>query len=220
MRFSFRQLKQGAALLALALLIGHVFYAPSPRKQQTKPAVQLTSAKDVITYSSPSPSEVQPNKGAYASTAGATEPKYITLPTIQTEGYIQKMGVDQHNQVAAPNNVNLAGWYVNSLSPGQAGLSIIDGHVNGLHGPGIFLHLGKLSAGDAFTIELGNGTKELFRIKQIIEVRNEVAGAALFARDNSIKSQLNLITCAGDFDNATHSYNQRTIVVSELISAH
>ena len=188
------------------LYVSHRSYAPIPP----------TKTKNVITYSTPKPSEAPVSQAAYTSTAGPNEPKYISLPSIGAEGFIQKMGIDQDNQVAAPNNVNLAGWYVNSLSPGQAGLSIIDGHVDGLHGPGIFFHLDKLNTGDTFTIEMGNGATKTFKVISVTNVDDAGASTALFSRDNSIVSQLNLITCGGSFDQQSHRYNQRTIVVSTL----
>jgi LPXTG-site transpeptidase (sortase) family protein len=175
--------------------------------------------KDVLAYSTNKPSEALVAKDTYKSTAGPEEPKYLALPTIHAEGYIQKMGIDQNNQVAAPNNVNLAGWYVNSLVPGQAGLSIVDGHVDGLHGPGIFLNLSKLAPGDQFTVELGNGTVQTFKVRQVSNVDDSAATTALFSRDSSIASQLNLITCGGIFDQKAHAYKQRTIVVSELLKS-
>jgi hypothetical protein len=219
MGFNFdRRGKAKTALLITLLAVGgciYLVYKPSGPAVAPKPTV----AKNVVAYSTDKPGEVPVDPSAYISTAGPNEPKYITLPTIGAQGFIQKMGIDQNNQVAAPNNVNLAGWYVNSLSPGQAGLSIIDGHIDGLHGPGIFLRLNKLSAGDTFTIELGNGSNKIFRVKQIVAVADADAAKVLFSRDATVASQLNLITCGGSFDRQSHSYNQRTVVISELVSS-
>jgi LPXTG-site transpeptidase (sortase) family protein len=172
-------------------------------------------SSSVVSYSTDRPSEAPVTPSTYHSTAGPTEPKYIRLPTIGAEGFVQKMGIDQHGAVAAPNNVNLAGWYVDSLSPGEEGLSIIDGHVDGLKGPGIFLKLSKLAPGDSLTVELGNGTLRTFVVKKVSSVSDAQAAKTVFARDYALKRQLNLITCGGSFNRQAHKYTQRVIVVAE-----
>jgi sortase A len=204
-----------AALLTIALLGALGFLYSHAHQQKLKTPSAPTHTKNAVTHSTNTPSEALISKATYVSTAGPHEPNYIRLPTIGAEGYIQKMGIDQNNQVAAPNNVNLAGWYINSSLPGQAGLGIIDGHVDGLHGPGIFLHLSKLAAGDLFTVEFGDTTLVTFKVKQVSNVDDGAATTALFSKDPAIDNQLNLITCGGSFNQQTHSYNQRTVVVSE-----
>ncbi len=201
----------GIVAVALGGTVVYFVHTPAAPAGPAKP-------KDVVTYSTKKPSEAPVAKSDYVSTAAPNEPKYIIMPSIGAEGYVQKMGVDQNNQVAAPNNVNLAGWYVNSLAPGQAGLSIMDGHVDGLHGPGIFINLNKLQVGDTFTVELGSGVQKTFKVASVSSVAEAVAATTLFARVPSIASQLNLITCSGAFDQQAHAYQQRTIVVSELIT--
>jgi sortase (surface protein transpeptidase) len=184
--------------------------APKPKPAAT------TSTTHVVTHSSDNPSEAPVTK-AYVSTAVGDEPKYLRLPSINAGGYIIKVGIDQNSQVASPGNVNFAGWYVNSLKPGQLGLSIIDGHVDGKKGPGIFLRLAKLKPADTYDVELANGTKLQYAVQRVSSLKVADVPAALFAHDPSIDSQLNLITCYGTFNYQSGEYDQRTIVVSKLI---
>src|SRR4051812_44501719 len=124
-RRTYSVLSAGVVLVAGAVLA--LYMVTHHRKQPTLPAIP----KDIVMHTTDAPAEQPLTKDTYHSTAAADEPSYISLPTIQAAGYVQKMGIDQHGQVAAPNNVNLAGWYIHSLKPGEAGLSIIDGHVDG-----------------------------------------------------------------------------------------
>jgi LPXTG-site transpeptidase (sortase) family protein len=185
-----------------------------------KPHIQTypPSIKNVVAHTTAHPSEAPVVKAAYVSTAGPEEPKYISLPTIGAQGFIQKMGIDQNNQVAAPNNVNLAGWYVNSVLPGQQGLSIIDGHVDGLSSPGIFKNLNKLKVADQFTVERGDGTVLTYRVRYINSVNAEDAVKTLFSQEPTVVSELNIITCGGTFNRTSKSYEQRIVVTAELIS--
>jgi LPXTG-site transpeptidase (sortase) family protein len=167
-----------------------------------------------VHYSTSTPSEKPVTSKTYHSTAVGNQPKYIRLPSIGAEGYIQAVGLDQNGAVAAPNNVSLAGWYANMLAPGQSGLSIIDGHVDGKTTRGIFYDLHKLAAGDAFEVDLANGQVVHFAVKSVRQVAVSDAASQLFARDNDIAGQLNLITCGGTFNHAKGVYNDRVIVVA------
>ncbi|HSX30604.1 MAG TPA: class F sortase [Candidatus Saccharimonadales bacterium] len=190
------------------LLVRHA--QPSP--------VPTTTAKDVVIKTLDHPSQTKLTTNNYHSTAAPNEPSYISLPSIGVKGYIEKVGIDQYGQMAAPTNVNLAGWYINSLLPGQAGLSIIDGHIDGYqHNQGIFGHLDQLKAGATFTITFGNDSSKSFQVKSVQLVATANVPNVLFAHDPAIPSQLNLITCGGTYDAVSHTYAQRTIVISALI---
>lgn len=170
-----------------------------------------------IAYSTNSPSEKKPNKNTYKWVGSPDEPKYITLPTINAGGFVQKVGVDQNNQIAVPDNTHMAGWFSDSVKPGSQGLSIIDGHVSGrINSDGIFRDLVKLKIGDKFDVELGNGKKLNYKVTQIVQVPTKNAPSVLFSQDPKSKSQLNLITCGGKFNLQTKQYDDRIIVYSEL----
>ncbi len=169
----------------------------------------------VATESTDTPSE-QPVPDNYS--VPADKPLSIQLPTIKTEGFIQQVGVDKDNQMVVPSNVNMAGWYTKGSLPGDAGLSIIDGHVHGLYAKGIFYSLGRLKAGDAFTVTFGDKSVRRFKIRKVQRVTTKEADTALFVRHNTIAKQLNLITCTGRFDKASKTYDSRVIVVAEAQS--
>ena len=171
----------------------------------------------VITYSPDVPDENKPDKASYKWYGQPNDPKYIAMPSIGAEGFLQKVGVDQHKQVATPGNIFMAGWFVDTVRPGQQGLSIIDGHVNGIENAGIFKNLLKLKKGDAYSVEFGNGDKVDFKVKEVKEVPTAEAASILFSQDPEVTNQLNLITCGGKYDQKTRQYQNRVIVVSEKI---
>lgn len=166
----------------------------------------------VINYSTDKPAEAQPEN--YVWTGGKDDPKYITLPSIGAKGFIQKVSTDKQGQVAAPNNIKFAGWYINSARPGAKGLSVIDGHVDGLHSAGIFKKLSALSASDVFNVELGSGKKLHYKVREVRTVGLDQALNVLFSQYPDIPYQLNLITCGGTFSSETHAYDRRVIVVA------
>lgn len=169
---------------------------------------------DVITYSTAQPDETKPDRQGYQWRGAPDEPKYIKLPTIEVEGFIQKVGIDQNQEVAVPTNIHIAGWFVDSVKPGQPGLSIIDGHINGRGSDGIFVNLEKLKRGDIYTIEFGDGTSKQFKVTDTTSVDTLDAASVLFSQDPDNPSQLNLITCGGNFDTTSRSYDKRVIIAS------
>jgi len=167
----------------------------------------------VVRVSTDHPDEAK--LAAYHSTATGTQPKYLRLPTIHAEGYIQAVGVDQHRQIAVPTNINLAGWFTSTVTPGDLGLSIIDGHLDGRTGPGIFADLARLKPADTFTIDLANGTTRTFQVKTVQSLPTDQAAAALFSQAPGVARQLNLITCGGTYKAAT-GYDHRVVVTAQL----
>lgn len=198
-------------VLAAILVTFGILYLYNRNQPKT-----VNGKTDVVVYSTDKPSEDPIDKKKYQSKAGPNDPKYITLPSINAGGFIEKVGVDQNSQIAVPTNINLAGWYVEALSPGQAGLSIIDGHLDGYKHDGIFINLAKLKTDDAFSVEQGSGKILNYKVKSVQTMPTSEANSKLFNQDPTIKSQLNLITCGGKFDESKKQYPNRVIVVAEL----
>jgi LPXTG-site transpeptidase (sortase) family protein len=173
----------------------------------------------VVTYSTSSPDESPASASSGYQWHGSPEdPQYIKLPSIDAEGYIQKMGVDQNRQVSAPTNINLAGWFVNSSRPGSRGLSVIDGHVDGQRSDGIFKSLGSLKPDDTFEVKLGNGEVLTYQVMSVQTTAAAEAASLLFSQDPKVASQLNLITCAGRFDSRSQRYDKRVVISSKLVT--
>lgn len=176
------------------------------------------SKSPVIKTSTDKPIEVAPKKETYNWQGKGEDPKYIQLPTISAEGFIQKADVDQNKQIAVPSNIHMAAWFIKSSRPGNPGLSIIDGHVDGRENAGIFKNLSKLEFGDVYSVELGDGSTKKFKVFKIDTVSVKESTNYLFSQDPAVASQLNLITCGGTFDPVTKSYDKRVIVSSAYIN--
>jgi hypothetical protein len=199
------------AYLVVVAVIGVVIQSHrSPKKTINNPQPQA----EVITNSTDTPDEQKPDKATYQWHGGPNDPKYIDLPTITGGGFLQNVGVDQHQEIAVPNNVYLAGWFIKSVRPGEKGLSIIDGHVVGRVNNGIFGTLHSLKVGDTFSVAFGDTTNKSFTVKKMISVAVTGAPGVLFSQDPNITNQLNLITCTGKYDATTHLYDQRLIVIA------
>lgn len=143
--------------------------------------------------------------------------KRIIIPKISVDGYVQKMGINSDGEMAVPSNIHMAGWFTNSAKPGDPGLSIIDGHVHGKYKPGIFMNLQKLKPGDAVIIEFGNKASKKFIVRDVQAYSVKEAADKLYSQHEDAESQLNLITCGGDFDTDSQEYKQRIIVTAAYL---
>lgn len=146
------------------------------------------------------------------------QPKRIIISSIGVSAYIQKVSLDKTGRLAAPSNIHLAGWYTNSVPPGDIGLSVIDGHVSGRYdSEAVFARLGQAAVGSKFDIEFGDGSIRHFEVTEKKRIAEAETSELLFSKNPQIDKQLNLVTCSGAFDKDSGSYPDRTIVITKVI---
>ncbi len=168
----------------------------------------------VVTYSTDTPEEKLPIDTGYAWKGQKDDPKRIIIPKISVNALLQNVGVDQNQQIAVPNNIHIAGWFVDSVRPGSKGLSIIDGHVNGVSSDeGVFKRLEELSTGDTVQIIMGDDSVVDFKVYSNQELSTADSASVLYSQVPEIESQLNLITCTGNFDRTARQYDKRQITI-------
>jgi LPXTG-site transpeptidase (sortase) family protein len=195
-------------VLLIAMAIAAGLYIRSHNKS--------SNASGNITYSTNEPNESKKDADNYKWTGSPNDPRKIIIQKINVDAYVQKAGIDQNKKVAVPNNVHLAAWFTESVRPGENGLSIIDGHVSGRKTEGVFKNLKNLQKGDTFVIERGNGTKLTFKVFETRTVPEGEAAAILFSQNPKVLSQLNLITCGGEFNKKSQQYSDRVIISAQL----
>ena len=172
----------------------------------------------VITYSTDKPSEVPPDD-KFVWKGGPNDPKQVVIDSIGAKPYVQKVGIDQNKQVAVPNNTHLVGWFVDSVRPGEKGLSLIDGHVTGRKDKGVFKDLDILNRGDNFSVILGNGKELKYRVVDMKSAKVNESVGIMFSQNPKIANQLNLVTCSGRYDPKSKTYDERLTVMAEQITS-
>jgi LPXTG-site transpeptidase (sortase) family protein len=211
--------RQGILLTVAVMFLGIGTYGFVRRWRATHqthtPESVSRVLSETVTVSTDEPDETPIREDNYE--VAADMPRRIVMPSIDTAGYIQRVGVDQHQAIAVPNNVHLGGWFTGSVKPGETGLSIIDGHVQGNYAPGIFKQLEKIRTQDEFEVEFGDRSNKKFVVRSVRTVSAEEANTVLFEKDPAIERQLTLITCGGAFNKETQSYESRVIVVAAAL---
>jgi Sortase domain len=167
-----------------------------------------------------------------ASAAGATGaaasdlsvqrslPVSINIPAIGVTSKLQHLGLNSDGTIRVPSlnaTPGQAAWYKYSATPGQVGVSVIEGHVDTHTGPGVFFRLGGLRPGDKVDVRLADGTVTVFRITGVRRyLKSKFPAKAIYAATRY--AALRLITCGGDFDSATGHYLSSTVVFAALSS--
>ena len=92
---------------------------------------------------------------------------------------------------------------------------MIDGHVDtASQGPGAFFRLGRMGVGDAVELTDADGSTHRYRVTAAARYPKDVLPAAeVFAQDGP--ERLVLVTCGGEFDEASRHYADNVVVFAD-----
>jgi hypothetical protein len=146
----------------------------------------------------------------------ASPPTAITIPSIGLHSSLLRLGQNADGSVQVPTTFHEAGWYQDSVTPGQLGPSIILGHVDSKAGPGIFYRLGALRPGDRVMVNRLDGTTVTFKITGVREyLKTQFPTLAVYG--NTPVPTLRLVTCGGLFDRATGHYLSNIVAFGQVV---
>jgi sortase (surface protein transpeptidase) len=177
------------------------------------PALRPVAA-GVAALPAPTGPIVAPPQSAAAQVA---RPVSLTIPLIGVKTNLITLGLAAGGAMQVPPSTStVAGWFTGSPRPGAVGSSIIVGHVDSKHGPGIFFRLPELQKGDDVFIKRSDGTTAEFRVTEVQEYPKDH-----FPTDTvygpTPDAELRLITCGGTFDSVTGHYLSNIIVYATQV---
>ena len=148
-------------------------------------------------------------------------PVSVEIPAIGVHSALLRLGVkpDGTMQVPPIRRPSAAAWYKYSVTPGQIGTSVIEGHVDTKQGPAVFYRLGALRPGDLVNVRLADGITAVFRVTGVRQYLKSRFPAKTVYRDATRFAALRLITCGGAFDYATSQYLSSTVVFAFLVAS-
>jgi len=138
------------------------------------------------------------------------QPARVVIPAIGVNASVTPEGTDLSGALEMPSLSvqNLVAWWDGGAAPGQDGPAVIAGHVDNASGPLVFWHLRLLKPGDRVETEPGNLVFTVTSVTQVSKGAFPTAQVYGPVKD----PQLRLITCGGDFDQATGHYLDNVIV--------
>lgn len=194
---------------------GHVSVRPNVTVRQTSPKAD----------SSPSQANQSDSGKSSDNTSGeslpASLPVSIDIPAIDVHSSVLPIGKAPDGTLAVPQpgpDLNKAAWYKGSATPGQAGPSVIEGHIDTDYGPSVFLNLGALRPGDKVSVTRRDSAVATFTINAVRSYasKDEFPTSVVYGGDLS-QPTLRLITCS-NFDESTGHYLGNSVVFAHLTS--
>lgn len=148
----------------------------------------------------------------------SSTPVSISIPQIGVHSKLLHLGRNSNGTIQVPplpGSANLAAWYKYSVTPGQIGASVIEGHVDSVSGPAVFFRLGALLPGNTIDVTLADGITAIFRVTGVRQYpKSDFPAKTIYAPAGY--AALRLITCGGTFDYATRHYLSSTVVFASL----
>lgn len=212
-----RPRRWAAALLLASLVVGSVAgCAGSSTAQAGAPGVGAALPSAVSTGTgSPATGAATPVKPLARSV-----PVRLEIPSIGVDTTLMQLGLNPDGTVQVPPiEANApAGWYRNSVTPGQTGPAVILAHVTvGQFGNGVFLHLSRLKPGDQVTVLLQDGASAVFTVDSVqLAPKSSFPTTAVYG--NVDHPALRLITCGGPRGADGTGYPDNVIVYASLTS--
>lgn len=143
-------------------------------------------------------------------------PTRLSIPSLDVDASVEALGLNASGNMAAPTTYYTVAWYKDGPKPGEAGNTVIAGHLdNSLGLAGVFYKLDQLQFGDTIVVRGEEGeARYAVRSMTVYDAEN-APNEEIFATEGP--SRLVLITCDGAWREGTRSYDKRLIVVAELI---
>lgn len=149
-------------------------------------------------------------------------PTAIDIPAIDVHSSLLTLGLNSNGTIQVPPlfaTPSKAAWYRRSVTPGQIGTSVIEGHIDTYKGPSVFFRLGAVQPGDKIDVTLADGTVAVFQVTGVRQYA-KTSFPTLAFYGNTTYPSLHLVTCGGNFDYATRQYLSSTVVYASLVGAH
>ncbi|MDG4837074.1 class F sortase [Micromonospora sp. WMMD967] len=181
---------------------------PRPEASVAAPAANM----------SPDPA-TRPGELTSGPLMASSPPTRVSIPSLKATAAIVALGLRADGAMQVPDSATDVGWFTRAPTPGALGPAVLAGHVNWKGRRGTFFDLGKLPVGAGITVDRQDGGIAMFTVTKVEQYpkdrfpTDEVYGATDHAA-------LRLVTCGGEFDDATQHYRDNVIVYARLAHAH
>ncbi len=147
-----------------------------------------------------------------------TRPSLLVIPKLNINASIEEVGMTPEGAMDVPQKPDDTAWFNLGTVPGAVGSSVIDGHSGWKNNrPAVFDGLGKLSPGDEIYVHDTNGAVITFVVRETKDY-NPLQDASGVFGSNDGTSHLNLITCAGAWNDAERTHSKRLVVFADKIN--
>ena len=146
-------------------------------------------------------------------------PERIRIDKIGVSAPVSKIGLRPDGRIEEPplSRPDLTGWYKEGVTPGEAGPSVILGHVDAHGKAAVFYRLKELKPGDLIQVSRQDGSTATFAVQRLERVdKDRFPHQKVFGEEIDYAS-LRLVTCGGAFDRSTGHYRENLIAYAKLV---
>ena len=193
-----------AGIVFSSLVIFFLILSPLVRGSYTK----LTSP-----VSNESPQDLISDKSAEFIRSGP--PIRLKIPKINVDAAVEYVGRTSNGKMDIPKSLDNVAWFKLGARPGGIGSSVIAGHYGWRNGKtAVFDKLYKLSKGDEIYVEDEDGSVTTFVVRESRKYDPDADASDVFGSNNGT-AHLNLVTCAGDWDEVSQTFSKRLVVFTD-----
>ncbi|WP_412515944.1 class F sortase [Actinomadura madurae] len=147
----------------------------------------------------------------------ASPPVRLVIPAAGVDSPVARAGLrpDGSLEPPRPPNEDEAAWYTGSVTPGQPGTAVIEGHLDSASGPSVFYRLGRLRPGQRVSVLRADRATAVFTVDAVRTFPKDGFPARAVYGDTPEPS-LRLITCGGDFDARAGHYRANVVAFARL----
>ncbi|MEU8251491.1 class F sortase [Nonomuraea sp. NPDC048916] len=148
-------------------------------------------------------------------------PVRIKIPKLGVNAPVKSVGLAKNGTIQVPpaDNPNLAGWYRNMSTPGEAGPAVILGHKDTRTRSAVFSRVHELRHGDTIEVKRQDGTTAVFTVGGVEQASKETFPTQR-VYGNQANAQLHLITCGGIYNRSSGHYTDNVIVYATMTSSY
>jgi len=142
----------------------------------------------------------------------------LSIPRLGLEASVLPFGLTDDGSLDTPKLPTELGWYSLGVSPGKVGTAVIFGHrgwVNGVQAT--FDNLYKLTIGDMITYINEQGQTSTFLVRNLKIYNKDDNTSSVFSTNDSL-AHLNLITCAGAWNEDETTYSERLVIFTDKVN--
>jgi hypothetical protein len=215
---------------------GVLFWAPwdsGGGQQGTQPAGDVVGSTAVVPSTDPAPpaaDAAQPGAPSGPSTHvvdGAIVPVRITIPAIGVDTTVEHRGTVRSTNpftgqvvdaYGVPVSMRTTSWWSDGPKPGSGQMAVVLGHTQ-VGGYGAFNDLGKLRAGQPFTLRAANGDTLRLQVlgSPVTGLDKATSALADTLAHHPAGAAVALVTCGGAFDEKARQSEDNTVVFASVV---
>lgn len=139
----------------------------------------------------------------------------IRIPAIGVDAPVDSLGRTAEGALEVPTRAGDTGMYAGGSRPGQAGPTVVVGHVDSRSGPAVFFRLARLRRSQPIVLDGEDGRSVTYYVDTVRRYpKSEFPTKAVYGPTS--RPVLRLITCGGVYDRENGGYRDNVVVFASL----